>query len=814
LIAEVVLNSFSKATDKIYHYAVDESHKELVDIGVRVIVPFGRGNRMQEAFVIALTDQSSFENLKSIADVTDSYKYFGKKEVELAKFMVHRYFCSYISAIKVLLPTGLGTVFKKTLHLCESIPKEGLDYIEHSLRAEKVYEILKQGPMSYDKLTEELSYSGLGTLVGNMAKKGIITVTETTSETVSDTIRKRVCLLADSEEVSSAIDLMSQKAPARARCLEVLSDFRDISLAELLEIAHTSKSVVDSLVERGMAQIYENIEREDIIEIDYENLPPKNMLTPAQRKVADEVIRDIKDGEQSTFLLNGVTGSGKTEVYLDIIEKTVALGKKAIFLVPEISLTPQMVSRVTSWFDDRVAVIHSSLTRKQRFEQWKKIKEGEVDIVVGARSAVFAPFENIGVFIVDEEHENTYKSEFSPKYNAVEIAKFRANQNSSVVILASATPLVESMFKAQQGKYKLLELTSRVNNSSLPVTEIVDMRNEMTEGNMSIFSTRLIEEIASNLDRGEQTILFLNRRGFSSFVSCRSCGYVAKCPNCNVSLTYHKSIGKLVCHYCDYVHRSYTVCPECSSKYIKHFGIGTQRVAQEISELFPEARVIRMDADTTSQRSSHEKFLNSFKNHEADILVGTQMITKGLDFKNVTLVGIVAADMSLNVDDYRASERTFDLITQVVGRAGRGQLSGRAIIQTYNPDNETILTAANQDYDSFYTDEIELRKLLIYPPFCEFINFVFTSENKSICYRTACDFHNEIKSVLSPKDAILYKVSEAPIFRLNGKYRYRFLVKTRYSKENYELIAQIYAKYSGRKTSSLISIDVNPTNMY
>lgn len=814
MIAEVVLNSFSKATDKIYHYAVDDSLKNQIDIGVRVIVPFGRGNRTQEAFVVGIIMQSSYDNLKSITDITDTRKYFGEKEVELVHFMVHRYFCSYISAIKTLLPSGLGTVFKKTLCLNENISQEGLCYIEHSLRAEKVYEILKEGPVTYDKLSEKLSYSGLGTLVSNMAKKGIISVTETASETVSDTVKKRVCLISDAEEVSSLIDLMAQKAPARARCLEVLSDFRDIALAELLEIAHTSKAVVDSLVQRGIAQIYESVEREDVLDIDYENLPPRNTLTPAQQKVANEVIEDIKKDKRSIFLLNGVTGSGKTEVYLDIIDKTVSMGKKAVFLVPEISLTPQMVARVTSWFDDRVAVIHSSLTRKQRFEQWKKIKDGEVDIVVGARSAVFAPFENIGVFIIDEEHENTYKSEFSPKYNAVEIAKFRANQNNSVVILASATPLVESMFKAQQGKYKLLELNSRVNNSKLPTTEIIDMRNEMAEGNMSIFSTRLIEEMALNLERGEQTILFLNRRGFSSFVSCRSCGYVAKCPNCNVSLTYHKSIGKLVCHYCDYAHRSYTACPECSSKYIKHFGIGTQRVTQEVTDLFPNARLIRMDADTTSERSSHEKLLASFKNHEADILVGTQMITKGLDFENVTLVGIVAADMSLNVDDYRASERTFDLITQVVGRAGRGQLSGRAIIQTYNPDNETIITAANQDYDTFYTDEIELRKLLIYPPFCEFINFVFTSENKSVCYKTACDFQNEIKSVLPPKDAILYKVCEAPMFRLNGKYRYRFLVKTRYSKENYLAIAQIYNKYCGRRNSSLISIDVNPTNMY
>lgn len=814
MVAAVVLNSFSKATDKIYHYAVGDSLIGIVDVGVRVIVPFGRGNRTLEAFVVELISESSYDNLKYIIDVDDTYKYFGKKEVELVKFMVHRYFCSYISAIKALIPSGLGAVFKKTISINGQISAEALEYVEHSLRAEKVYELLQDGPMSFDKLSEHISYSGLGNLIRNMEKRGILTITETVTELVSDTVIKRVRLLADSEEISSYIDSAMTKAPARSRCLEILLDFHDISLAELLEIAHTSKSVVDSLVSLKLAEVYDNIEREDVLDIDYENLPPRNILTTEQQDVADCVVEDIKQNKRSTFLLNGVTGSGKTEVYLELIDKTIALGKKAVFLVPEISLTPQMVARVTSWFDDRVAVIHSSLTRKQRFEQWKKIKEGEVDIVVGARSAVFAPFDNIGLFIVDEEHENTYKSEFSPKYNAVEIAKFRANQNNSVVVLASATPLVESMFRAEKGKYKLLELTSRVNNAKLPKTEIIDMRMEMANGNMSVFSTRLLEEIAENLNRGQQTILFLNRRGFSSFVSCRACGYVAKCPNCNVSLTYHKSIDKLVCHYCDYAHRGYTSCPECSSKYIKHFGIGTQRIADEISEFFPEARVIRMDADTTSERRSHEKLLDIFKRGDADILIGTQMITKGLDFENVTLVGIVAADMSLNVDDYRAGERTFDLITQVAGRAGRGQLSGRAIIQTYNPDNETIVTAANQDYRSFYEDEIELRRLLIYPPFCEFINFVFSSDSKSKSYKTANLFRDEIFKLLPSRDAIVYKVSEAPMFRLNGKYRYRFLVKTRYSKDNYNKIASVYSKYCGRKDSSLISIDVNPTNMY
>lgn len=814
MIAEVVLNAFSGATDKIYHYNIPSSLEDDVRIGVRVTVPFGRGNKTSEAFVVGITDKSDFANLKDILTVSDSYSYFGQRELELAQFMMHRYFCSYVSALKTMMPTGVGMVLKKTVSLVGELSDEQKHYLEHSVKAKEIYEILKSGSATLDKLSERFNTQNLTSILSTMQKKGIICIEETKKEGITDTVKKRVCIACDSDDIFSAIDSMQKKAPARARCLEILFDEQDMLLAELLEAAHTSKSVVDSLVQKGYVFMYDSVEREDILDHDYENRYPRHTLTDEQYEVYDQIAESILSGEKETYLLHGVTGSGKTEVYLELMERTILQGKQAIFLVPEISLTPQMVARVTSRFDDRVAVMHSSLTQKQRYEQWKLIKEGSVDIVVGARSAVFAPFENIGLIIVDEEHENTYKSEFTPKYNAIEIAKFRAKQNNAVVLLASATPLVESTFRAKSGKYRPLFLKNRVNDATLPKTSIIDMRQEMSDGNMSIFSRELIEEMSYNLKKGQQTILFLNRRGFSSFVSCRSCGYVATCPNCNVSLTYHKSINKLICHYCDYAHPVYTKCPECSSKYIKHFGIGTQRVADEVKEIFPQARIIRMDADTTEARLSHEKLLNSFQNQEADILIGTQMITKGLDFHNVTLVGIVAADMSLNVDDFRAAERTFDLITQVAGRAGRGDLPGRAVIQTYNPDNETIVAASKQDYDTFYEEEIDLRKILIYPPFCEFINFIFTSEERIKASDTAERFRRELSRLVPVSEGIVYKVGEAPLFKLNGKYRYRFLLKTRYSKNLYDKIKELYTKYISSKSNSQISIDVNPSNMY
>lgn len=814
MIAEVVLNAFSGATDNIYHYIVPENIREYVRVGVRVFVPFGRGNKLLEAYVLSLVDYSDYDNLKEIDSIEDTYSYFDEKAVELIKFMVHRYFSSYISAIKAVIPVGVGTVFKKKISLNTPLTAEKESYIEHSLRAKEIYEYLLDGDISYDKLCQLVTAKNLPSILSSMQEKGIITITESKAQGIKDTLKKYVSLNVSYDEATMLINTFQKKAPARARCIEILSDCGEMLLRELIEYAETSKSVVDYLEKNGYVSVSQVIERDEIFDVEASGVYVRRELTVQQKNVCDSILESINASKKKTYLLNGVTGSGKTEVYLELIENTVNRGKQAVFLVPEISLTPQMVSQVNARFGDRVAVMHSSLTQKQRYEQWKRIKDGDVDIAVGARSAVFAPFDNIGLFIVDEEHENTYKSEFSPKYNAVEIARFRARQHSAVVLLASATPLVESTFRVHTGKYEPLFMPDRINKARLPRTIIADMREEMSEGNMSIFSRRLIDEISVNLQNGEQTILFLNRRGFASFVSCRSCGYVPQCPNCNVSLTYHKSIEKMVCHYCDYAHPVFDACPECSSKYIKPFGIGTERVADEVQKFFPEARIIRMDADTTSARHSHEQFISAFRNGDADILIGTQMITKGLDFKNVTLVGIIAADMSLNLDDYRAAERTFDLITQVIGRAGRGDKDGRAVIQTYNPENETIVYASNQDYNSFYNEEIELRKILVYPPFCEFINFIFTSERKEIAKKTADVFRRELVKQLEPTSAVVYMVGEAPLYKLNGKYRYRFLVKTRYSRELYEKIYSLYKNIGKGKGVSQITIDVNPSNMH
>lgn len=814
MIAEVVLNNNSKATDKLYHYAVPQNLAEDVKIGVRVLVPFGFGNKTSEAYVFGITESSEYDKLKEIKSVIDKYSYFNEKTTELIRFMNHRYFCGYISAIRAVVPSGVGMNIKKLVTRCGNLSESAKKYLAHSLSASRIYEFLENGSVYADEISDLAGIKNVNTVLGTMQKRGIVCIEEKLSDGVKDTLITMVSLEISVLEASEIIEAVGKRAPARARCLEILCDERVLPLSLLLEYASTERSVVNALEAKGYVRIYKELSREDLYNADFKKRYEKHVLNVEQQAVSDRVFESIQKNEKQTFLLRGVTGSGKTEVYLDLIEKTTAMKKQAVFLVPEISLTPQMVGQVMARFGEKVAVFHSSLTVKQRFEQWKRIKDGEADIVVGARSAVFAPFDNPGLFIIDEEHENTYKSEMSPKYSTAEIAKFRARQYSAVVLLASATPLVESTYRADIGKYIPLKIEKRAANQKLPETKIVDMRNELKEGNMSIFSSVLAKEMAANLENGKQTILFLNRRGFSSFVSCRSCGYVMECPNCNVSLKYHKAINKMVCHYCDYITDIPNVCPSCASKYIKYFGIGTQRVADEAQKLFPKARIIRMDADTTAKRSGHEKLLNKFKNHEADILVGTQMITKGLDFENVTLVGIVAADMSLNMDDYRAAERTFDLITQVIGRAGRGKYDGRAVIQTYNPENETIISAANQNYDEFYRDEIELRRLLVYPPFCEFLNFVFVSEDKNMALDTAKRFYSELKAREESSAASFYKVGEAPLFKINNKYRYRFLVKCRYSKTMYDCIGALYAEYSAQKGNSQILIDVNPSNMY
>ncbi len=625
----------------------------------------------------------------------------------------------------------------------------------------------------------------------------------------------RVVSLAVSKDMALSASENMKRAKAQGNMLRVLCDNSPIRTAELYELSGGNSATLNALIKKGFAKIHEEqIFREAF---DANKYKSSRSYTPTdeQKIVIDHLRDNISRGQYEQILLRGVTGSGKTEVFLQAIEHCISLGKTAIMLVPEISLTPQTVNRFVSRFGKGVAVIHSRLSQGERYDQWNKIKNGQVSVVVGARSAIFAPFENLGIIILDEEHENSYKSDTTPKYHACEIAAKRAENHGTTLLLASATPSLKSFYKARNGEYTLFEMKKRYNEMAMPDVKIVDMRAELFEyKNFSPLSVYLQREIAVNLENKSKTILFLNRRGYSTFVSCRECGYTLECPHCSVSLTYHKKNDSMVCHYCGYEEAVPSVCPECSSKHIKFFGTGTQKIEEAINKQFPSAKIIRMDTDTTSQKGGHEELLDSFSKGDADILLGTQMVTKGLDFPEVTLVGVLAADTSLCMDDFRAGERSFSLLTQVCGRAGRGEIPGRAVIQTYQPLNSTIKYAKNHDYINFYKEEIANRKRLNYPPFCDIISIVMSGENEDTVNLTSMAVKSDIELFMKNHNCITELIGPmpAPLSKIKNQYRYRILLKVSDRDEIHPLLRELNLKGDIKKTT--INIDINPNSMF
>ncbi len=535
-----------------------------------------------------------------------------------------------------------------------------------------------------------------------------------------------------------------------------------------------------------------------------------------QKQAIEEITALINKGRPAEVLIHGVTGSGKTEVYLQLISRALDQGKQAIALVPEISLTPQMIQRFVGRFGQEVAILHSRLSDGERSNQWYKIKQGMVKVVVGARSAIFAPFEKLGLIIIDEEHEHTYKSEKTPKYHAREVALKRCEFENCVLVLGSATPSVETYHKALDGKIDFIELPERANSNKLPNVEIVDMRRELEAGNKSIFSRSLYKAIKENLEYSNQTILFLNKRGYSSFILCRNCGYVPRCRYCNISLTYHLHGNRLVCHYCGYTRANYKTCPSCSSEYIRHFGVGTQKLEEEVNKYFPDASVLRMDLDTTSRKNSHEQILKKFRDENVNILIGTQMIAKGHDFPNVTLVGVISADLMLNMEDFRSTEKTFQLLTQVAGRAGRAKKEGKVVIQTYEVDNFSILTAKDHDYVKFYNQEIILRKELNYPPFCDIVSVLVTGEDEVKVKEVSGEVESTIRRELNGYEdgLLILNAVPAPISRIKNRFRWRIIIKCSMNDELREKLNVMFQQESKRVEKWCnIGVDVNPLSM-
>ena len=742
--AGVIINRLALNIDRIFHYRIPDSMIGKITLGSSVTVPFGKGNKALDGFVISLSDQTDFDGeIKEILSASPS-PLFDEEMLDVCSFIKEKYFCSYISAIKTILPPG-------------------------SVRKNKV----------------------------------------------NDKIIRGSVLNIPYDEAYDALEKMRDKAPKQASILELLIQNDFVSDADITFITGASYQAIKALKEKGLIR-EENVEVLRL-PIDYDSIKkatPKT-LTDEQKNAVSEIKNAIDNNKNETFLLHGVTGSGKTEVFLNCIEKALKADKTAIVLVPEISLSPQMVERFVARFGKQIAVLHSALSIGERADEYKRIKSGEAKVVVGARSAIFAPLKNIGIIVIDEEHETSYKAENAPTYHAREVADFRAKYHNATLILASATPSVESFYKARTGEWKLISLTYRPNANEMPEVLISDMRNELKEGNRTSVGAPLSRELKKNKDAKEQSILFLNRRGFSSFVSCRNCGFVIKCKNCDISLTYHKNRGSLTCHYCGYTIKKPDICPECESRFIKEFGTGTQKIEEELSTLFPDMSVIRMDMDTVNAKSSHKALLDKFDNEKTDILLGTQMVAKGLDFPNVTLVGVLAADQNLYIDDFRANERTFDLITQVCGRAGRGEKKGRAVIQTYMPENDVINMAKNHDYISFYESEIAIRRELNYPPFCDIVSVLLTAPFEN-------GLKNYAKKIARALDAVMQKdykgeyeilgPCDSSVLRINGRYRQRIWIKLKLTSRAYNIFARLRNFHISSKDAHNINmvIENNP----
>ncbi|MGI6777026.1 MAG: primosomal protein N' [Acetivibrionales bacterium] len=812
-IAAVAISNSTREFDRDYHYIIPDRLVDKVKPGMRVIVPFGKSDRLKEGYVLKLVQKSGFKLLKSIRKVVDDKPVLSEKMLMLASWMKHRYICTYSDAIKCMLPAGIGI---KSTRVARLVDNSG----SLSGNAGRIIEVLIEcgNECEYEELRKKTGLTNFSVYIKKLEKAGVLTIYEKFSARLKEKRVHAACLAIPQLEVVEEIEASRIKKIQQIRVLEMLMETEYIAVADLMRFAGVSKSVLETLRKKGYIDLREIEVKRDPME--HKSFKRTEPLKPtAQQAAAIELVKSKLDGGSFyELLLHGVTGSGKTEVYLQLIQYAIDMGKQAIVLVPEISLTPQMVDRFKGRFGDDVAVLHSRLSPGERYDQWRLIKEGNIKVAVGARSAVFAPFKNLGIIIIDEEHENSYKSEITPKYHAAEIARKRCKDEKSVLIYGSATPSIETFYRAMNGCIDYIKLSERANQMLMPRVDLIDMRKELEEGNRSIFSRKLEQEIKSNIVTGQQTILFINRRGYASFILCRSCGYTITCLNCNISMTYHSSDDRLICHYCGYTVKSPKVCPKCKSSYIRQFGTGTQRVESELKKVFEGCSVLRMDMDTTTFKNSHDEILSTFKDQNINVMVGTQMIAKGHDFPNVTLVGVIAADSLLNTGDYRASERTFQLLTQVAGRAGRGNIPGRVVIQTYNTDNFSILAACNHDYDTFYNQEIKLRQELNYPPFTNIAVIMLSGINDRAVYNLSREVKHSIcsKAFEEYRDGFeLLGPARPPLTRIKNKYRWRIVIKC---KDKEKLIDALTLISDGFYSASIkdgiqMSVDINPVNM-
>ena len=747
MFADIFIENNFQKIDKLYTYIV----KDDVKLGMRVLVNFGKSYRVGIVlFLHANYSGDHREKLKEIHSVLDDEPIISNELIRLGLWMKERYLVGYSKAFSPILPPGNLQKIKKKIVVDKYPHGKDLEDL-NSIDLSKYFEELKEDEKA---------------IIKRLRAKGYIKYIYDSLVTVKPKLVNYLRLAGDFDPKN--LEGISEK---QAQVFNFIKKEKDISRVDVMKNLNISYSPIKSLIKRNLIEEYKKEINRDPVEKTFK----KNKL--ALNDEQQEALKSIRRTDKVVSLLHGLTGSGKTEVYLNLTSKVLEDGGQVIVLVPEIGLTPQMIERFKSWFGNEVAIIHSKLSAGERYDEYRKVLNDEVKVVVGVRSAVFVPFKNLKMIIVDESHDSSYEFHDNLKYDTIEVAINRMKGRGKVV-LGSATPSVESYFYAQKDFYNLCELNNRAKKGAfLPDTEIVDMRDELIMGNVSIFSRELREAIEEKLKNKEQIILFLNRRGFSNFISCRSCGEVIKCDDCDISMTYHKAKNRLICHYCGKTKPLPRVCPSCGSKFIKQFGVGTQRVEEEVQKYFPEARVLRMDRDTTGKKDSFEKFYEKIKNKEADIIIGTQMVSKGFDFEDVTLVGIVAADLSLYISDYKARERTFQLVTQVSGRAGRASKKGQVIIQTYSPDSEIIKYSAQGDYKDFYEYEIQERKTFLYPPYTKLIELEFSSYDENLTQIWAERFLHQMSLDLKGMDIMVTKFIKMPRIKNINKTKFSLKVK-------------------------------------
>lgn len=801
--AEVVIDGATGSFDKCYTYSIPDFLQNVAMPGCRVMVPFGFGNLKKQGMILSIFDGEQNSKVKNIISVTDQEPILNDEMLKMCRLLKESVFCTYFEAIHAMLPAGLG--FKLTDFYTANTEFCSMSLLNDDEQRVLEY-LIKNGEQSIKKL--EQIFENAEQIIAILLQKQAVIKNSLPIRRMNDITKRWVRM---SQNNLAQIKL----TPRQSEIVEIVEMNGSVSVKELQYFTGVSVSVINNLEKKGVFEFFEKQE----FRIPYAQIESRNkediILTHSQQFAFDGLNQLASSKTDETALLYGVTGSGKTKVFLRLVDEVSSSGKGVIIMVPEIALTPQIIKIFTERYGNKIAVFHSAMSLGQRMDEYNRIKQGKALIAIGTRSAIFAPFQNLGLIIIDEEQEHTYKSEKSPRFHARDLARFRSKYHKCLLLLASATPSVESYTKAIRGQYKLFTLNERYGNAALPEVSLVDMKKELRDGNSSDISRELALQIERALQNKKQLIILLNRRGHNTYVTCQECGWVASCENCSISLTYHSANKRLMCHYCGASHEVPKKCPECQGEFFHFSGSGTQKLEQELNMLFPNARVLRLDADSTGAKDSYSNYLTAFANGEYDIMIGTQMVAKGLDFPNVTVVGVIGADRALYSDDYRGYERTFSLLTQVIGRAGRADDAGIAVIQTNDTDNNVITLAQTQNYGAFYNEEIQNRRLMIFPPYCDICMIYVQSVDSTVasdCIREISDnIKNEVEGDYNDIKLIILGPSPATVPKVNNKYRYRMIIKAKNNKRFREMIRKaVDIKF---KKDTYIGVDINPENI-